>query len=159
MYAFCFHGVCVVRGARCRCACAVLQLVRHGAVRRLPQAIRDKYATCEVHTFMGLFPEIDRAFVVFDNQLMIWNYKHNDVDTTFSELDQVIVSVALVVPRPDAFNDFVKVRPAPSLPAPGAAGGRWPDTIAPADRVAAPVRASDCDVGASGAAGGDVRRW
>lgn len=27
----------------------------------------------------------------------------------FEELDQVIVSVGLVVPRPDAFEDFIKV--------------------------------------------------
>ena len=94
------------------CCVWFLQLVQTEA-RYLPQAIKDKYRTCEVHTFMGLFPEVHRAFVVFDNTLMLWNYDHNDVDTTFDELDQVIVSVALVVPRPDAFNDFVKVRLAP----------------------------------------------
>ena len=99
-------------GTFCLCdvyVCVCVQLLPSKPLHRLPKAIKDKYATCEVHTFMGLFPEIHRAFVVFDNRLMVWNYDHDDVDTTFDELDQVIVSVQLVVPRPDAFNDFVKV--------------------------------------------------
>jgi hypothetical protein len=57
---------------------------------------------------MGLFPEIDRAWVSIDNRLYLWNYKNGGDFYEFDELDQVIISVALVAPKPGIFKDYIK---------------------------------------------------
>lgn len=78
---------------------------------------------------MGLLPEIERAWVSVDHRLFLWDWAdgyvscplgsrsifsiltsttHNRSDiTTFEELTDVIVGVALVVPRPGVFVDVI----------------------------------------------------
>lgn len=58
---------------------------------------------------MGLLPEIRRAWVTVDNQLYLWNYETGDV-CLYDALDQVIVAVGLVAPRPGVFRERIKVR-------------------------------------------------
>lgn len=52
---------------------------------------------------MGIFPEIDRAWVTVDNRLYFWNYRNGSDFHTFDELDQSIIAVALVPPKPETF--------------------------------------------------------
>jgi hypothetical protein len=60
-------------------------------------------------TYMGIFPEISRVWVTVDNRLYLWDYDRpgNGV-FPYEALDNVIVAVALCVPRPGLFLDRVK---------------------------------------------------
>lgn len=62
----------------------------------------------EYKCFMGLFPEIHRAWVTIDNKFFIWSYLDGSDFNEYDELDQVIVSAGLVKPKPGIFKDFVK---------------------------------------------------
>lgn len=56
---------------------------------------------------MGIFPEIDRAWITVDNRLYFWNYRNGSDFHTFDELDQSIISVALVPPKRGMFIDSI----------------------------------------------------
>lgn len=57
---------------------------------------------------MGLFPEINRAWITIDNRLFLWNYSDGSDFYVFDGLDQVIVSAGLVVPKPGIFVDDIQ---------------------------------------------------
>jgi hypothetical protein len=74
-------------------------------------------------SFMGVFPELNRAWVTVDHQLFIWHYPHlqghaakqqtssmieHSEIIPFNDLDQVIISVAIVRPRPNVFVENVQ---------------------------------------------------
>lgn len=56
---------------------------------------------------MGIFPQIDRAWVTVDNRLYFWNYRNGSDFHTFDELDQSITAVALVPPKKGMFIDSI----------------------------------------------------
>lgn len=67
----------------------------------------------QLTTQMGLFPEIQRAYITVDNRLYLWNYLngyiHNPhIDNSedfqsFSDSSQTLLSVRLIPPRPGVF--------------------------------------------------------
>ena len=88
------------------------QFVPHEDPIPIPQAIRDHIQTASALTLKGLLPEIGRAWISVDSTLYLWNYDASDVADSaayniYSELDQVITSVAVVLPRKDTFQDFI----------------------------------------------------
>ena len=62
----------------------------------------------ECKCFLGLFPEINRAWLTIDNRLFLWNYDNGSDFQSYDELDQIIVSVALVPPREGIFIAEIK---------------------------------------------------
>lgn len=48
---------------------------------------------------MGMFPEINRAWLTVDHRLFIWNYLNPNDFNSFDDLDQIIISVALAKPK------------------------------------------------------------
>jgi nuclear pore complex protein Nup155 len=54
---------------------------------------------------MGLFPEIDRAWVVIDNKLILWEYSSGD--HLHYETPEIINTVALVKAKPGIFIDEI----------------------------------------------------
>ncbi len=95
----------------------------------LPAAFTSLYNTVRYKSFMGLFPEINRAWLTVDERLFLWGYSaeslveietpHNTpgsfpganrVDDFYSYegFDQIIVSVGLVHPRAGVFVDEVE---------------------------------------------------
>jgi nuclear pore complex protein Nup155 len=56
---------------------------------------------------MGLFPQLQRAWITIDHRLFIWNYIQGSDFYTFEENDQVILSVALVKPRAGVFIESI----------------------------------------------------
>lgn len=64
------------------------------------QAIEPRSST------MGLFPEIDRAWIVIDNKLILWDYTCADF-TSYDEPSEIINSVALVKAKPGIFIDSI----------------------------------------------------
>lgn len=73
----------------------------------IPDAIYDQFNQTETQAQMGIFSEIDRAWVTVDNKLFFWNYKNGSDFHTFDELDQAISAVALVVPKKGMFIESI----------------------------------------------------
>eukprot|EP00743_Colponemidia_sp_Colp-15_P008436 GILK01009170.1.p1 GENE.GILK01009170.1~~GILK01009170.1.p1 ORF type:complete len:1662 (+),score=272.64 GILK01009170.1:89-5074(+) len=74
----------------------------------IPQTIVDEYERMQYAAFMGLFPEISRAWVTFDNRIYLWNYDEPSEIQTYDGLNQIIVSAGLVRPKPNIFVDEVQ---------------------------------------------------
>jgi nuclear pore complex protein Nup155 len=88
------------------------QFVRYGDQSMIPLAILNHVQTASALTLKGLLPEIGRTWISVDSTLYLWNYDASDVDGSaaynrYSELDQVITAVAVVLPRKDTFQDFI----------------------------------------------------
>ncbi|KAG0320862.1 hypothetical protein BGZ99_004279 [Dissophora globulifera] len=83
------------------------QILRRKRAISLPDTLFEQYNLLECRCFMGLFPEIGRAWITIDHRLFLWNYADGGNYESYEELDQVIVNVALVKPKPDTFDDKV----------------------------------------------------
>ena len=79
-------------------------------LQQLPPYVADRLKSVEVASFLGLFPEIYRSYLTYDNELFIWNYENPADQLWYRELCQPIRAVGLVVPKSDVFEEFVKVR-------------------------------------------------
>lgn len=94
-----------------RYACFLLSQSHRLQLRRtvpIPQAILDQYDALECKSFVGLFPEIARAFITIDNKLFLWNYYDGSDFLLYDELSQIIISVALSKPRPGVFVSAIQ---------------------------------------------------
>lgn len=76
----------------------------------LPDKFFEEYNTTECLTKMGLFPEINRSWIVVDNKLVFWNYKAPlssfNKSSQFLTIDQIrhsILTVKLVKPKEGVF--------------------------------------------------------
>lgn len=84
------------------------------AVQPLPHAFTSQYNNVKYKSFMGLFPQINRAWLTVDSNLFLWAYApfrapaHPPDLYVFEGLSQIIVSVALVPPRPGVFVESVE---------------------------------------------------
>lgn len=84
----------------------------------LPAAFTAQHRNVQYTSFMGLFPPINRAWLTVDSNLFLWSYaapgnpsapSHRDNDLyVYEGIPQIIVSVALVRPRPGVFVDSVQ---------------------------------------------------
>ncbi|POR37452.1 Putative nucleoporin [Tolypocladium paradoxum] len=70
----------------------------------IPNQVFDYYNAGELQTLMGLFAEINHAWVVIDNSLFLWDYTHPDPELIgFEDQPHTIHAVALVPPKPGIF--------------------------------------------------------
>ncbi|KAK1142494.1 hypothetical protein N8T08_007856 [Aspergillus melleus] len=70
----------------------------------IPDQIFDQYNRAQVSTSMGLFAELNHAWVAIDNALYIWDYTHpNPQLVGFEDQPNSINSVRLAKPRPGVF--------------------------------------------------------
>ncbi|KAJ5080892.1 hypothetical protein N7456_013602 [Penicillium angulare] len=70
----------------------------------IPDQIFDQYNRAQVSTSMGLFAELNHAWVAIDNALYIWDFTHpNPQLVGFEEQPNSINSVKLVKPRAGVF--------------------------------------------------------
>ncbi|KAI7830540.1 Non-repetitive/WGA-negative nucleoporin C-terminal-domain-containing protein [Gamsiella multidivaricata] len=83
------------------------QILRRKRAISLPDTLFEQYNLLECRCFMGLFPEIGRVWITIDHRLFLWNYADGNYES-YEELDQIIVNVALVKPKPDTFDDKVE---------------------------------------------------
>ncbi|KAJ1945809.1 hypothetical protein GGF37_001512, partial [Kickxella alabastrina] len=84
------------------------QIVGKQRLIPLPDALFEQYDLLECRCFMGLFPEIQRAWITVDHRLFLWNYQDETDFYSFEDQDQIIVSVALVRPRKGVFVDTIE---------------------------------------------------
>ncbi|KAG6012658.1 hypothetical protein E4U54_007381, partial [Claviceps lovelessii] len=74
----------------------------------IPNQVFDHYNAGELQTLMGLFAEINHAWVVIDNCLYLWDYTHPDPELVgFEEQTHSIHAVALVPPKPGIFVETI----------------------------------------------------
>ncbi|KAL8709320.1 MAG: hypothetical protein Q9220_005913 [cf. Caloplaca sp. 1 TL-2023] len=70
----------------------------------IPDRIFEQYNRAQVSTIMGLFANLNHAWVAIDNALYLWDYTHPSPDlVSFEEQSHTITAVSLVVPRAGVF--------------------------------------------------------
>ncbi|TIB67852.1 nucleoporin-domain-containing protein [Wallemia mellicola] len=74
----------------------------------LPDTLFEQYNRVQCRCFMGLFPEIDRAWITIDNKLYLWDYVDGIDFASYEDLPELIVSLGLVKPKPGVFVDTIK---------------------------------------------------
>lgn len=73
-----------------------------------PEGVYDQVNEMQMTTSMGLFAEINHAYVVVDNQLYMWDYTAQRPELIgFEELKDNITCVKLVRPRAKVFVDTI----------------------------------------------------
>ncbi|KAJ4359109.1 hypothetical protein N0V95_002433 [Ascochyta clinopodiicola] len=76
---------------------------------RLPEAVFEQVDHTQMSTRMGLFAEINHAWVVVDNQVYLWDYTHPNPELVgFEEQPSNITCVKLVRPRAKVFVDTIE---------------------------------------------------
>ncbi|RDA83830.1 hypothetical protein CP532_5137 [Ophiocordyceps camponoti-leonardi (nom. inval.)] len=74
----------------------------------IPNQVFDHYNAGELQTLMGLFAEINHAWVAIDNSLFLWDFTHPDPELIgFEDQPHTIHAVALVPPKPGIFVDTI----------------------------------------------------
>ena len=58
-------------------------------VQPLPRAIASQRNKVEVFEYMGLFPEINRAWIIVDQKLFLWNYSRPDSLELYEGIEDV----------------------------------------------------------------------
>ncbi|KAI8645641.1 Nup133 N terminal like-domain-containing protein [Parasitella parasitica] len=74
--------------------------------RRFFDRIVDSDTQCRC--FMGLLPEVGRAWLTIDCALYIWSLTDENDYYEYSDQDQIIVKVELVKPKSNVFGDHIK---------------------------------------------------
>lgn len=73
-------------------------------VYTLPDRVFEQYERAEVSTSMGLFAELNHAWVTVDNCLYLWDYTHPNPELIgYEDNEHSITSVKLVAPKPGVF--------------------------------------------------------
>ncbi|KAI1334484.1 Non-repetitive/WGA-negative nucleoporin C-terminal-domain-containing protein [Xylariaceae sp. FL0016] len=75
----------------------------------IPQSVMEQFNGAEVSTCMGLFAELNHAWVTIDNCLYLWDYTHPNPELIgYEDCQHSITAVKLVPPKPGVFNDVIK---------------------------------------------------
>ncbi|CAH0559339.1 unnamed protein product [Brassicogethes aeneus] len=74
----------------------------------LPPEIVDHFTHIQCHCMMGLFPEINRAWLTVDSDIYVWTYEENSDLAYFDGINETILCVGLVKPKPGVFHNFIK---------------------------------------------------
>ncbi|KAI9795113.1 MAG: hypothetical protein M1816_000135 [Peltula sp. TS41687] len=71
----------------------------------IPEKILEQHNRAQISTLMGLFAELNHAWIAIDNALYLWDYTHPNPDLIgFEEQPNSITAVKLVVPRAGVFT-------------------------------------------------------
>lgn len=62
----------------------------------------------QCNCIMGLLPEINRAWLVIDSNIYVWNYENGRDLAYFDGLNEVILSAGLVLPKTGVFQDHIQ---------------------------------------------------
>ncbi|XP_030758957.1 nuclear pore complex protein Nup154 [Sitophilus oryzae] len=74
----------------------------------LPPEIVDHFSHVQCHCMMGIFPEINRAWLTVDSDIYIWTYEENTDLAYFDGINETILCVGLIKPKPGVFHAFIK---------------------------------------------------
>lgn len=74
----------------------------------MPDQIFEQYNNAQVSTLMGLFAELNHAWIAIDNALYLWDYTQTNPELNgFEEQPNSITAVKLVVPRSGVFLEKI----------------------------------------------------
>ncbi|KAI0165587.1 nucleoporin-domain-containing protein [Xylariaceae sp. FL1272] len=74
----------------------------------IPQSVLEQFNRAEVSTKMGLFAELNHAWVTIDNCLYLWDYTHPNPELIgYEESQHSLTAVKLVAPKPGVFNEVI----------------------------------------------------
>ncbi|CAB0037630.1 unnamed protein product [Trichogramma brassicae] len=62
----------------------------------------------QCHCMMGLFTDISKAWLTIDSDIYVWSYENESDVAYFDGLNETIISVGLVKPKPGIFQSYVK---------------------------------------------------
>ncbi|KAI1123848.1 Non-repetitive/WGA-negative nucleoporin C-terminal-domain-containing protein [Nemania abortiva] len=75
---------------------------------QIPQAVFEQYDHAQVSTAMGLFAELNHAWVAIDNCLYLWDYTHPNPELIgYEDCQHSITAVKLVPPKRGIFNSII----------------------------------------------------
>eukprot|EP00794_Sanderia_malayensis_P007706 gene7706-8543_t len=62
----------------------------------------------QANVTIGLFAEINRAWLAIDSDIYVWNFEDGSDVAYFDGLDEVILAAGLITPKPGVFQDHIK---------------------------------------------------
>ncbi|KAL8597837.1 hypothetical protein ACOMHN_061370 [Nucella lapillus] len=74
----------------------------------LPPELTEQFDRMQCNCMMGLFPEIERAYLTIDSDIFVWKYEDGSDLAYFDGLNEAILSVALVKPKPGIFQPHIQ---------------------------------------------------
>lgn len=74
----------------------------------LPSEVMEHFSHMQCHCMMGLFTEISKAWLTIDSDIYVWSYENETDIAYFDGLNETIISVGLVKPKPGIFQNYVK---------------------------------------------------
>ncbi|XP_050400754.1 nuclear pore complex protein Nup155 isoform X1 [Patella vulgata] len=74
----------------------------------LPPELVEQFGRMQCSSMMGLFPEIERAWLAIDSDIFVWRYEDGTDLAYFDGLNENILSVALVKPKKDIFQPHIR---------------------------------------------------
>ncbi|PIK56013.1 putative nuclear pore complex protein, partial [Apostichopus japonicus] len=74
----------------------------------LPPELVEQYAHMQSNCMMGVFPEINRAWLTIDTDIFLWNYDDGSDLAYFDGLSDTIISAGLVLPKPNIFQNHIR---------------------------------------------------
>lgn len=74
----------------------------------LPPELTEQFDRMQCNCMMGLFPEIERAYLTIDSDIFVWKYEDGSDLAYFDGLNETILSVALIKPKPGIFQPHIQ---------------------------------------------------
>lgn len=74
----------------------------------LPSEVIEQFRNMQHNCALGIFPEINRAWLSIDSSIYFWAYDNASDVAYYNGLDQTILSVNLFKPRPNVFKSHIK---------------------------------------------------
>ncbi|KAK3089178.1 hypothetical protein FSP39_001520 [Pinctada imbricata] len=74
----------------------------------LPPELLEQFGRMQCNCMMGLFPEIERAWLTIDSDIFVWKFEDGGDLAYFDGLSETILSTALVKPKPGIFQPHIQ---------------------------------------------------
>ncbi|CCF60791.1 hypothetical protein KAFR_0L01810 [Kazachstania africana CBS 2517] len=74
----------------------------------IPDELLQEASKTEIKSDMGIFPEINRCWIIIDNKLVLWNIDDSTDYQFIEEIKHTILNVALVDVKPNTFVSHIK---------------------------------------------------
>ncbi|XP_060092043.1 nuclear pore complex protein Nup155 [Heteronotia binoei] len=80
------------------------------SIRRvpLPPELVEQFGHMQCNCMMGVFPEINRAWLTIDSDIFMWNYEDGGDLAYFDGLSETILAVGLVKPKAGIFQPHIR---------------------------------------------------
>ncbi|XP_070562899.1 nuclear pore complex protein Nup155-like [Ptychodera flava] len=87
---------------------AQLPLISNVKKVPLPNELVEQFGHMQCNCMMGIFAEIGRAWLTIDSDIFVWSYEDGGDLAYFDGLNETILSVGLVKPKPNVFQRHIR---------------------------------------------------